>query len=1021
MIGLFVRHPNAANLLMALLIAVGLVAATRLNRQFLPTIGFDIITVSMTWPGASAADIESALIERIEPEVRTLAGVDSVTATAREGTGSIVLSYVDGSDMQTALSDVESAVSRLTGLPEDIDELVIQRVTRYEPVARLVLSGPMSEAALAAWSRQIRNDLLARGLDRVVYAGRRDPEIRVALDEATLRRLDLTVEEVGQRIAAASLDAPLGDFGAAAEVQARVATRADHAADLAQVVVIPDPAGGGTRLAEIARLADDVDRDQPVVRFNGRRAVELVVERVEATDSLDAHAAITAYLDEMRPTWPPDLEVAVFEVLADPVRERIDLLIRNGIGGLVIVLALLVIFLESRVTFWIAVGIPVALCATAGVMLALGQTINMVSMFGLILSLGIVVDDAIVVGEHAAHLRAGGMAPALAAETAARRMAVPVFAASLTTVASFLPILMLGDVIGQIVTAIPMVVAAVLVASLVECFLILPSHMRDALAAGARRPPSQLRQRFDRAFDRFRHGVFRRWMVRCLAWRHTTIAALVAGLVLALGLIAGGRVGFVFFTGPEGDNVVATVAFVPGTPRETTLEMMARMTAALERAEAALSDGAGGLVRTALIKLGEDDHQGEILVELVASDRRDVRTSAVMAAWRAEIAPMPGLETLTVRERRGGPPGRDIDIRLSGADADTLKRAAIEIAELVRSFAGVSAVSDDLPYGKAEAQLSLTPLGHSLGFTHQMVAAQLRNAFEGLIVDRFARGEDEVKVRVVLSDRDREGDALADLRLKSPEGGEAALADIVTITWSVGFAEINREDGVREVALTGDVDDAVANPGEIRTALPARGLDAIAARYGIAYRFAGRAEEQADTFADMTVGAVLGLIGIYITLAWALGSYSRPLLVMSIIPFGLMGAIVGHLVMGFDLTILSMVSLLGLAGILVNDSVILMTTIDRRISEGSAPREAVIDGAVERLRPVILTSVTTIGGLLPLLFETSLQAQFLQPMVVTLIFGLATASVLVLLLVPALVVALEDLGVRHRVAIVHAA
>ncbi len=1010
MISLFVRHRNAANLLMVVMIAAGLVALIKLNRQFFPTFGIDVVSVTVTWSGASAADVEKAIVERLEPDLRVLNGVDTVRSTAREGGGTIIVEFVDGADMQTALADVESAVGRVQGLPEDMDDPEVTRVVNYEPVATLVVSGPVSEHALAELARAIRRELLERGIDRVEYGGRRTPEIHVEVDEATLRRLNLTVDDVAQRISESSMDRPLGDFGAAVEIQARIEARADWAADLAKVVVVPDTAGGGTRLGDVARLHEAFDRGEPVSRMDGNPAIELAVKRAPEADALDAATIVESYLKEREGTWPQSITVVQMDALADLIYQRINLLLRNGLGGLVIVLAFLVLFLEFRITFWIAMGIPIALLATAAVMLATGQSINMLSLFGLIMALGIVVDDAIVVGEHADHLAQSGLTPAEAAEGGAMRMATPVVAASLTTIATFAPLLMIGGAIGQIISAIPLVIIAVLVASLIECFLILPAHMRDALAAGAHRQPARWRRHFDRAFNRFRFGPFRRTLATFVGWRYATLAGMVGFMVLSIGLIAGGRVGFVFFTGPESESVSATVRFAPGTPRETTLAMLAQMAGAIPETEDALTDGQGGVVRAALATLGSEDHEGRITVELTESDARTVRTRTFIQAWRARITPLPGLEVMTIRERMGGPPGRDIDIRLFGGEAETLKRASEEVMRLVASFDGVSAIEDDLPYGKIEAVLSLTPLGHSLGFTHQSVAQQLRQALEGAIVDRFARGEDEVKVRVLLSEFDQSEDILGRLRLLAPDGGEAALDDIVSIRSDIGFAEIKRENGVREVKITADVDRVVANAAEIRAALPEAGLQRIARNHGIQYRFSGRAEESGETFSDMRLGGALGLAAVYIVLAWALASYTRPIMVMAIIPFGLMGAVLGHFLLGHTLTIFSIIALLGLAGILVNDSVILVTTIDRHIAGGRALLDAVLDGAVERLRPVILTSLTTIGGLLPLLFETSLQAQFLIPMVLTLVFGLATASVLVLVLVPSLVMIGSDVA-----------
>jgi multidrug efflux pump subunit AcrB len=1019
LVRIFVRHRNAANLLMILAIVCGLFALSELNRQFFPNTGLDIVRIDVAWPGAAAEDVESGVLEVIEPEVRFIDGVDTVTGSAREGAGSVVLEFAAGTNMQKALSDVETAVGRIATLPEDAEEPEVSQVILYETVSRIAVSGPLGESELLALARDVRDRLLDRGVDRISLFGARDEEIWIEVDEATLRRLDLTLGNVAQSVGETSMDTPLGRLDGAVERQLRSLELRRTAPDYADIEVRSFETGEKIFLGDIARIEESFDRAQAIGLTDGRQAIELVIERAPTADALEASAIVTDLLAEMEGAWPAGVEVENFDVLADLIQDRIRLLITNGAGGLALVLAVLFVFLNARVAFWIAVGIPVSILATAVVMLASGQSINMLSLFGMIMALGIIVDDAIVVGEHAAYRRAEGLAPLDAAESGALRMLAPVTAASLTTIATFLPLFLIGDVIGQIVSAIPFVVVAVLVASLVECFLVLPAHMRDALAASPVRDTG-FRAAFDRGFGRFRDGAFRRFLGGCLAWRYLTVAAAVAVLIVAAGLIAGGRVTFVFFKGPESETILTDFAFAPGTPRARTEAMMAELERSLDAAEAAIAGSPGGLVEIAFGRVGANldpghgggassgDHLGGLQVQLPPSDERTVRTAAFIDAWRAEIEPLPGLESLTIRERMGGPPGREIDVRLTGGSADDLKSAALALRRLLGRYAGVGEIRDNLPYGRPELILDLTPRGRALGFTTDAVARQVRDAFEGAIADRFPRGDDEVTVRVLLAEAGRTAAGLRDLPLQSPAGATVPLEDVVDIREDVGFSIIRREDGVREVAVTAEVDEAVANANAVLQALPEDGLAAIAAEHGVDWRFSGRAEEQGETFADMQLGAMLGLTAIYVILAWVFASYFRPLVVMSIIPFGLIGAVLGHLLLGYDLTILSMVALLGLSGILVNDSIILVASIDRHLADGEDTRRAIVDGTCERLRAVILTSLTTIGGLTPLLFETDLQAQFLIPMAITLVFGLMVTTFLVLLVVPSLLAIQED-------------
>ncbi len=1016
-IGLFARHRTAANLLMALMLIGGVFALQRLNTQFFPDFGIEIIQVSVEWPGASAEDVDSTIVQAIEPEVRFLDGVKRVRSISREGLGVIVIEFYPDTDMQAALADVETAVGQVTTLPEDSERPVIKRLVRYDNITRIVLSGPFSETALKAFAKRAREDLLARGIAKVDLIGARDEEIWVEVDEATLRRLNLTPDDIARAIGGSSRDLPAGGTRGENEVQIRSLGLAKTAREVGAITIRALPNGEKIRLRDIAKVSERFKDGGVTVRRNGQRAIELHVQRALDADALAVADTVAEYVKELRAILPPNLNVDVYNVEAELIRSRINLLLRNGLSGLILVVAILFIFLNGRVAFWVAAGIPVALMTTLAIMLASGQSINMVSLFGMIMALGIVVDDAIVVGEHAETLHRQGLDPLDAAESGARRMAVPVMSASLTTVAAFLPLMLISDIMGEIIRAIPLVVVAIIAASLVECFLVLPGHLRGAFSHRAARD-WPLRRWFNRGFARFRDGPFRRMVLLCVRWRYATLATAVAMLVLTLGLIFGGRVSFVFFPQPEVDWVYANVEFAAGTPRARTVAMIDELERALRVAEDRLTGGKGGLVLVDVGKVGTQvgremdasagDQIGGMMVELAPTDQRTITSAQFIDAWRAEVRPLPGLETLTIVPAQGGPPGREIDVRLSGENLDGLKAAAAEVRGLLARYPGVSDIEDDLPYGKREAILKLNAHGKALGFTAESLGRQLRGAFEGTIATRFARGDEEVTVRVMLPRGAIDLAALDSLYLRSPSGAEVALKEIVDRYERIGFSRIKRENGVREAAVTAEIDKSVTTNDDVLNALVRDGVREIARRHGVEVRFAGKAEEQAQTMGDIRFGAMLGLVAIYLILAWAFGSYARPLVVMSVIPLGFVGATIGHLLLGYDLTILSVVALVGLSGIVINDSIILVTTIDERLGRGEGPIAAIVDGTRDRLRAVILTSATTIGGLTPLLFETSLQAQFLIPMALTIVFGLMATTLLVLFVVPALIAVQRD-------------
>jgi multidrug efflux pump subunit AcrB len=1015
----FARHPTAANLLMALMIALGIFAYGRLNTQFFPNIDIDVVTIGVEWPGASAEDVDANIVQAIEPELRFLDGVKRVQSRSIEGAASLFVEFNAGADMQVALADVETAIGQVTTLPEDSERPAVRRAVRYETVTRLLISGPYSEAILKVHAKRIRDDLLARGADKVDLIGARDEEIWVEVPPATLRRLDLTLSDIAARIAETSQDMPSGDTSGGAERQIRSLGLMTSAEALGDIEARALASGEKIYLRDIAALSERFEDGGVTVRRRGQLAVELHVQRTANTDALEIADTVDIYLAKIGEGLPDALVIEQFNVRADLIRSRIDLLLYNGLGGLVLVITILFIFLNMRVAFWVAVGIPVSLLATLAMMQVSGQSINMVSLFGLIMALGIIVDDAIVVGEHAESRHRAGMAPLDAAEAGAKRMAAPVFCASLTTIAAFVPLLVIGDHIGEIITAIPFVVIAVIVASLIECFLVLPGHLRGALG-GAGGKDSAPRKWFNDRFERFRDGPYRHMIEACLRRRYVTLAAAIAAFILSIGLVLGDRVGFVFFPSPEVDRLYANVEFVAGSPRRDTVAMLDELDRALRATEAKLAGARGRLVKLSVGKVGttvgrqasglSGDHLGGLTVELTPTDQRDVTSAALIAAWRAEVEASPGLKTLTIVAARGGPPGLDIDIRISGDDTAVLKAAAAEIKALLARYPGVSDIEDDLPYGKQEIILEVSARGRALGFNTQLVGREVRDAFEGVIAKRFPRGDEEVLVRVQYPRGAIDSAALDNLFLRGPGGAEVPLGEIVNRRDARGFARVKREDGTRQVAITAEIDKQVTNSGTVLAALQRDGLRAIEERHGVEAGFAGRAEEQDTTLGDMMIGAMIGLAAIYLILAWVFASYVRPLVVMAVIPLGVIGGIIGHLVMGYDLTILSLIALIGLSGIVVNDSIILVTSIDGRLRAGEALMDAITAGSQDRLRAVILTSATTIGGLTPLMFETSLQAQFLMPMAITITFGLAVATLLVLIVVPALIAIQGDFG-----------
>jgi multidrug efflux pump subunit AcrB len=1094
-VSLFARHPNAANLLMILMVIFGIFAISKINTQFFPTVERQEVRVSVAWSGASAEDVERNILQIIEPEVRFIDGVDNMISYAREGAGSISLEFLPDADMQQALADVDTAVKAVTNLPDGADEPEVSKASFFDRVARLSISGDVPESTLRIYAKKIRDDLIERGIDKISFVGMRDVELQVEISERELRRLGLSISDVSAVIAGNSRDTPSGQLKGDVEKQIRALANAEDPSELENIEIKSFASGEKVLLGDIATITTGYEDGQSRGLSGGKPAIQITVERALSADTLKTARILDQYLSEIENVMPPGITLKKYEVRADSLVERISLLFWNGVFGLVLVVATLFLFLNARIAFWVAAGIPVAMFATLGFMLLMGQTINMITLFAMIMMLGIIVDDAIVVGEHTASRFEAGDGPFEAAENGAGRMLTPVMAAMITTIAAFAPMLLIGDIIGQIMGVMPYVVIAVIIASLIECFLILPGHLAHTLehkparrwsfwrqmffaglvggiliavvnrvSAGsidvggipylkpmlqlhengqiplfilmvtigsllvgtlfelvfwilkkispkARGPNDQgwFRNWFDRHFNAFRDGPFN-WMVRLsFNWRYVTVAIAIASMmVLALGPINGEKVKFVFFPSPEAENIRARLVFNAGIPESRAYEIINAVEQSLELATTELTEGEEELVKAVFTTLGSagrsvGDNLAELRVQLTSSEIRTIRTPDIVRAWRKALPKLSGAKRIAIFESRGGPPGRDIDVELIGSDVATLKEASTKVIPIIQAINGASGVADDLPFGKPELIMELLPRGAALGFSIDEVGRQVRDAFDGAIPRRFAKGDDEVTIRVIRTTREKGGDKLRNFELRSPQGEFVPLSEVVRLTEKQGFSAIQREDGKTIVSVTADLNTDIITTDEAIEELLASNLPQIMDQMGVDYRFGGKDEERKKAFSDLTTGIYIALAVIYIVLAWVFGSYFRPIAIMLIIPFGMVGAVVGHWVLGFKLTILSFIGLLGLAGILVNDSIILVSRLDERLDEGETLHEAAIGASRDRLRAVLLTSLTTIGGLVPLMFEKSLQAQFLLPMAITIVFGLGLATLIVLFLVPAFI------------------
>ncbi len=1015
LLGVFARHRVAANLLMVMMLLSGVIALQKLNVQFFPNFELDQISVSTVWSGASSEDIETGITLPLEQRLRSIDHLKEFSSTSTTGVSGITLEFDENSNMTFALDEVRKQVDDFANLPGDAENPKVAQQVRYESVARLLISGPSQIDELRLLARQFERELIRAGIDKVDISGLPKQQIQIELAAEQIQRLGIGLEELAGRIDSASQDLPAGLIGeedGAREIRSQNQRRTPQ--DFANLAIVSE-ADKRIHLGDIANIERGHLPGSSTISLDGKHAVVLVLRRNENGDSLEAAETLQNWLEKTRAQLPPNIEIQVFNERWQLIKERIMLLLKNGAGGLVLVLLILYLFLSARVAFWVAVGIPVSFMATLAVLYLVGGSINMISLFALIMALGIIVDDAIVVGEDAQAHFDRGENPLMASEGGARRMLAPVLASSLTTIAAFLPLMMIGGRMGSIMVAIPMVIVCVIVASLIESFLILPGHLRHAFVQGRAVKTSRFKEKLNRGFERLRDDWFRRLIRVAIEFRWTTLACAIGFLLFAAGLFLGGRTGWQFFPSPESTTVYANVRFVSGTAGEVVDKFVDQMEAELNNTIDDIDETVVSTyyrVHASTVGRGRPitgERAGSIYVELLSSDQRVTDNPGFIRNWRSRIKIPPGVESFQITSRQVGPSRRELSLRLTGSTPHRLKAAALDLAHTLETIPGVSAIDDDLPYGREQLIYELSPAGEALGLSIRSIGRQLRAAYDGIILQRFQQGADEVEVRLQLPQSEqRHLDSLPHFPILLPSGEFVALETVANWRSAQGFETLRHFNGSLSVDVSADVDAALNNTAEITADLTLFTLPALASKYGIQYSVEGRSASQRETFADMRLGAIVALVLMYLVLAWVFSSYGWPLLVMLTIPLGLTGAVLGHWILDMNLTILSLFGFFGLSGIVVNDSIILVMFYRHIRDGGQSIHDALEEAACQRLRAVLLTSLTTIAGLTPLLFETSRQAQFLIPMAVSIAFGLAFATFLILLVLPAMLSIYED-------------
>lgn len=1025
LISYFTRHKTAANLVMVLMIVLGLIAASRIRAQYFPDVVVSEVSVSVSWPGAGADDVDRAIVQVMEPGLLAVEGVVDVTSRASEGSARISMEFEPGVDVALAAEDVQTAVEALRDLPQDAEDPVVRRTAWRDQVTDVVITGPVGVDQLGRFADEFIGRLFAAGVTRATIQGYAAPQTVVEVPSVSLMRHDVTMEEIAAVIAGEVSSAPAGDVGDGS-ARVRTGTETRRADQISALVLRSLPDGSVLTIGDVAEVrVEGPDRGRAAY-VGANPAMTVRVDRSAEGDAIGLQEAVQQVATEMQPRLPPGVTLDLVRTRAEQISDRLHLLQSNAMAGLGLLLVILFLFLNARTAFWVAMGIPVATLAAIAVMYVSGLTLNMISMFALILILGVIVDDSIVVSEHAEfRMRVLGEDPVAAAENASRRMAGPVLASTLTTVMAFFGLVAIGGPFGELIADIPFTVIAVMLVSLIECFLILPNHLAHAMAKSVQEKwydwPSR---QVNRGMVWVQNNAMKPLMRGVVFARYPVLAAAVLALAFQVSLFVRGDVPFRFFNAPEQSSVTGNFAMLPGATRDDTLAMMREIQRATEALGAkyeaetgvnpvtfVLAEVGGGSGRGLSSEGTKDaDLLGGVSIELVNPDLRPFTSFAFVSALQDAVQPHPLLEELSFRGGRFGPGGSALSVDLYGAEATSLKAAAEAVKAALVPYSEVSGLEDSLAYDKDELILTLTPQGQALGFAIDALGGALRDRLNGIEAATYPDGPRSASIRVELPKGELTADFLDRTMMRAGPGVYVPLADIVTVTRQSGFSTVLRENGLQVVTVSGDLDEGDgARAAEIQRVLAKDIIPKVEADFGVASRVSGLAAQEDEFLGDARTALILVLLGMYLCLAWTFGSWTRPLVVMSVIPFGLVGAIWGHYIWDIPLSLFSIVGLIGMTGIIVNDSIVLVSTVDE-YSEKRGLVPAIVDGVSDRLRPVLLTTLTTLLGLGPLLYETNSQAGFLKPTVVTLVYGLGFGMFLVLLVVPALLAVQADIG-----------
>ena len=1035
-------NPVAANLLMLVILVVGYFSYTTIIQETFPEINLDIIEIRVEYPGASPEEVEEAIVTRVEEQIAAVEGIKVITSTAAENFGIINAELKLNEDVSEVLDEIKAEVDRIITFPEEAEKPTIQELTSRQQSVQVALYGDVPEKSLKELANRVEDELTQLPeLSYVQVAGARNYEIAIEVSEPQLRSYGLSLAQVASAVRLGSMDLPGGSVETVGEeILLRTKGQNYTAKDFEDIILRADPSGATVTIGDVAVVNDGFEESDLITMFEGKPAVLVGVYRTSDEQVLKVVEAVKGYTANLETNLPAGVSVAVWQDQAKVLRDRLNLLIKNGVVGLILVIIALTMFLNTRLAFWTSVGLFISFMGVFFIMQQLDVSINLLSLFAFILSLGIVVDDAIVIGENIFAERESGKSGLDAAVDGASRLGGPVIFAVLTTIAAFSPLLFVPGSAGKLFGTIPKIVISVLVLSLIEVLFILPAHLRHLKIEKEKKSNAfmswleRVQGFVNRNLQRFIQGPLNKVLNFSTDNYGIVIATAVAIVFMSIGSIAGGFLKFSFFPEVEAENVVANLTLREGTTIGQTQALTALLETSGREAIAELQSGLaedhpdvlqnvfvsvggqpsgnGGPGATSAAALSQANI-AEVNFQMTPAETRELSAKQFEVAWRDKVGSLPGVKSLEFSSSLISF-GKPIQAELSAPNSKTLSVAVQRFKEELSEFNGVVDIDDDDDLGKREIQFELKPQARSLGVTLDDLARQVRGGFYGYEALRIQRGRDDIKVMIRLPKSER--NALSDIqnfRVRTADGAELPLSEVAVAEYGYASSSIKRRNRRRVTTVSADVNLAQANATEVVTELSASVIPALKADYpGLDISFEGEQREQADSLGALARGFMLALFAIYALLAIPFRSYIQPIIIMAAIPFGIIGAVVGHLLLGFNLTILSMFGIIGLSGVVVNDSLVLIDFINQRYKDGLPMRDAIIEGGKARFRPILLTSLTTFLGVLPLILEKSLQAQFLIPMAISLGFGILFATFIIMILVPAMTMLVHDIQVR---------